>query len=142
MFQIGQTKKIYYFFVQCFQNFNFFFQNFSNLHERSGIDRIERKTKFPVFEIFISRVLVIFLLKMIPIFEEFSPITRKMKIEKKYISVFILFSTFRIFHKYLTISGGEGGRGLHILSWEKAYILVNYVHRERLCISIVQRSLV
>ena len=43
-----------YFFVQ---NFQFFFQKFSNLLERSGIGWIERKTKFQIFPIFIFRVM-------------------------------------------------------------------------------------
>ena len=36
---------------------NFFFQKWSNLHERSGIGWIQRKTKFKIFPIFIFRVM-------------------------------------------------------------------------------------
>ena len=60
-----------------------------------------------------------FLLKMIPIFDEFSRITRKIKSKNQFISFFILFSTFHIFHKNLTSSWGRG-EGLHILNWDEA----------------------
>ena len=59
---LSPPPKKKYFFVQNFQNK---IQKFSNMHEWSRIGWIERKIKFPVFIIFIFRVLVIFLLKMI-----------------------------------------------------------------------------
>ena len=48
-----QKKIEIYFLFNIFQNFLFYFifGNFSNLHERSGIGWIERKTKFPIFSI-------------------------------------------------------------------------------------------
>ena len=60
----ARKKKLNFFLVQHFSKFQFFF-NFSNLHERSRIGWIERKTKFPIF---IFRVMVIFVLKITQIF--------------------------------------------------------------------------
>ena len=41
----------------CKIKIHFFFQKWSNLHERSGIGLIERKTKFQIFPIFIFRII-------------------------------------------------------------------------------------
>ena len=88
-------KKCNYYFVQ---NFQFFFQKFSNLHERSGIGWIKRKTKFPIFVIFIFRVLVIFFTQNDPNFRWiFSHNSKNKKYKKWIISFFILFSTFGFF---------------------------------------------
>ena len=56
---------------QHFSKFQFFFL------KRSRIGRIESKTKFMIF---IFRVMVIFALKITKIFNQFSPIARKIKI--------------------------------------------------------------
>ena len=53
-------NKLIFFLFEIFQNLQFLF---SNLHERSGIGLIKRKTKFPIF---IFRVMIIFVLKMTP----------------------------------------------------------------------------
>ena len=59
------------------------------------------------FPIFIFRVMVIFVLKIWLIFDEFSLITRKIRNGKNVISFFILFSTFLIFHTNLADSEGS-----------------------------------
>ena len=88
-----------------FPNFILFFV----LWKRIGW--IERKTKFPIF---IFRVMVIFVLKMTPIFDEFSPITRKIKIGEIIHYFSILYSTLPIIHKNWIKT--QGRRGLHILN--------------------------
>ena len=52
----NKPPKKLFFCLKFFKIYNFFF-NFSNLHEKSGISRIKRKTKF---QIFIFRVMVLF----------------------------------------------------------------------------------
>ena len=54
---------------------------------------------------------------------------KKQKSQRNCISFFILFSTFHIPHKNLTISEG---RGLHILGWDKA--IFSYVSKRLLSI--------
>ena len=55
--------RIFFFRFWCLKKKNwnqkkiFFLQKWSNLHERSGIGWIERKTKFQIFPIFIYRVM-------------------------------------------------------------------------------------
>ena len=74
------------------------------------------KNKF--FDFYI-RVMVIFVLKIWSIFDEFAPVTRKIKIGYIFISFFILCSTFRILNKNLTASneeeGGEGGVSIYLV---------------------------
>ena len=58
-------KKIEIYFLYKMYFFTFFlFQKCSNLHERSRIGWTERKTKFPIFAIFIFRIMVIFVIKI------------------------------------------------------------------------------
>ena len=57
-----------------------------------------------------------------PIFNEFFIVTRKMNLEEKFISFFIIFSTLRIIHKNRIKTKEMKGRGLHILSWENTHL--------------------
>ena len=115
--------KIWNFFCSHFlSKFLIFFP--LNLHERSGIGWIERQTKFLIVAIFILWVMIIFVLKMTLIFNEFSPITRKIKI----IDIFLLFFPFYTAHSASFIKFPpllrEGGRGDCIsLSGKKSTIL-------------------
>ena len=93
------------FFFQHFSKFPKKKFNFSNLYERSGIGWF--LTNFYLNQIcnqisdfcnFYFRVMVIFVLKITPDFDEFSPITQKIKSKKSEIWFFFLFSRFRIFH--------------------------------------------
>ena len=110
----------------------FFLQKCSNLHERYGMCWNVWKIDFPIF---IFRAMVIFVLKIWSTFDEFSPITRKLKIIQKKIS--FSFRTFRIFHKNLTTSeGGLGvgrGLGLHILTtWDSArFSMFTFMYRKQ-----------
>ena len=68
----------------------FFFQKWSNLHERSGIGWIERKIKFQIFPIFIFRIMVIFrhfFLKIVN-FRWIFTMTRNIKIAKLFFNLF------------------------------------------------------
>ena len=82
-----------------------------------------KKNQISNFAIFFSGVIVVFVLKMTPIFDEFSPITQKIKIVEffYYFPHTILYSTFRIIHKMSTPSEG-GGRGYHELNFNFLFI--------------------
>ena len=95
---------------------------FSNLREKSEIGWIERKIKFQIFQIFIFRVMVIFVTSSPQFSMNFQDNLKNKNCKKKFSLFFILFSTIHISEKNLTISegGGEGGRGLHTLGWDRA----------------------
>ena len=69
---------------------NFFFQKWSNLHERKfHWLEIERKIKFRIFPIFIFRVMVIFVIRIVNFRLIFSMnLTRKIKIGKLFFQSF------------------------------------------------------
>ena len=62
---------------------------------------MNEKSNFRFFNYYFFLVIVVFVLRMTQIRDEFSPTTRKIKIGF-FFSLFILFSTFRSFHKNLT----------------------------------------
>ena len=95
------------------KNQHFFSRKFSKLHERSGIGWIERKTKFPVFAIFIFLVLVIFFTQNDPNFQWIFTHNSKNKNRR----IFLLF-----FPYYTAHPGSFIKFPLHILEWEEAVL--------------------
>ena len=95
-------------FSKMFQYINmniFFSQKWSNLHERSGIGWIKRKPQFQIFQIFIFRVMVFFVLKSLQFSMNFQDNSKNKNCKNWFlIRVIIL----RIFHKNRIKTEGGG----------------------------------
>ena len=88
-----------------------------NLHERSGIDWIERKILFQIFLFSSYGHFLVILWRHHPIFDEVFTITRKIKIWE---FLYYIFHSFQpTLNHPLKPDQNWGGGSLHILSWEK-----------------------
>ena len=118
LFRLGSTnskKKFgpFYFLIFKIQkpktNLNFFVQKCSNLYKRCGMCWNKWKINFPIF---IFRIMVIFVFKITPIFEEFSPRTRKIKFANKISFRFSFYSAHSVtLIKIWPLLMGGVGRG-------------------------------
>ena len=103
---------------------NFFFKSVEKHIKDAESAETDEKSIFRMLRFLFFRVMIILVPKS-PQLSIINPWLEKCEAKIYFISIFIIFSTFRIFHKNLATSEGGGG-GLHIISWEKAVHSENF----------------